>query len=85
MARDLYIRPREVEILRQALADGMTTREAAEHMGRSLATVVRLMRKHKLASSHIQIGRQRKAADGSVWVTTKLGAAPKQNPGRSRG
>lgn len=73
MASDLWVRPSEVELLRQCLAQGMTTREAAEHMGRCLATVAKLMKRHGLTSSHLQVGRQHKDSAGNVYVTTRLG------------
>lgn len=87
MARDLLVTPREVRILAELLAQGMTTRQAADEMGRSHRTVMYLMKQHGLRSKHMRYGERYTAPDGTVWTTAagKVVRARQQNPGRSRG
>ncbi len=81
MAKEPWLRPSEVELLRQCLADGMTTREAAEHLGRCRRSIMTLMKRHKLTSSHLQVGRQHKDEEGNVYVTTRLGITRRRGGG----
>lgn len=68
MARDLYVRESEVKLLRSLLAEGRTTRECAEEMGRCLRTIARMMKQHKLKSKHLQFGKRYRDPSGVVWT-----------------
>ncbi len=69
MARDLLVTKREVQTLAELLAQGMTTRQAADEMGRSHRTVMYLMKRHKLRSKHMRYGERYTDERGTVWTS----------------
>jgi IS30 family transposase len=61
----------EARILAGLLGQGMTTRQAADEMGRSHRTVMNLMKRHKLRSKHLRFGERYTDASGAEWTTAK--------------